>query len=144
MGDVQRGDDVWVLCELVLLRGHEALEMLGHRLQKLGVIWVRGSGAFELQVLYERRLGLKDFLGLCTQPLIREVCCCETRGEGLDFGISRGDGFRLRGASCCGLGPIGRALSRFRAVFDLRKRILLFNAARRFPSAGTLQRHHLR
>ena len=106
-----------MLCELVLPRGHEALEMLGHRLQKLGVIWVRGSGAFELQVLYERRLGLKDFPGLCTQPLIREVSCCETRGEGLDFGVLRGDGCRLRGASCCGLGLMERVFSRIRAEF---------------------------
>ena len=106
-----------MLFELVLLPGREALEMLGHRLQKLGVIWVRGSGAFELQVLYERRLGLKAPLGLFTQPLIREVCCCETRGEGLDFGVLRGDGCRLRGASCCVLGPMERPVSLITAVF---------------------------
>ena len=119
MGDVQlqRGDDVWVLFELVLLRGREALEMLGHRLPKLGVIWVPGSGALEPQVLYERRLGLKHFPGLFTQPLLREACFCEMRGEGLDFGVSHGDGFRLRGVKCCGTGPADRAFSRIRAVF---------------------------
>ena len=106
-----------MLFELVLLPGREALEMRGHRLPKLGVLWVPGSGALEPQVLYERRLGLKAPLGLCTQPLIREVCCCETRGEGLDFGVLRGDGFRLRGASCCVLGPMERVSSRIGAVF---------------------------
>ena len=117
MGDVQRGDDVWVLFELVLLRGHEALEMLGHQRPKLGVLWVPGSGALEPQVLYERRLGLKAPLGICTQPLIREFCCCETRGEGFHFSVSGGDGCRLRGESCCGLGPTERVSSRIRAVF---------------------------
>ena len=133
-----------MLCELVLLRGREALEMLGHRLQKLGVIWVRGSGAFELQVLYERRLGLKAPLGLCTQPLISEACCCEMRGEGLDFGVSGGDGCRLRGASCCGLGPIERDLSRTGAVFR-RKPAGVFSNAHRVPAAArTYPRRHLR
>ena len=120
-----------MLCELVLLRGREALEMLGHRLQKLGVIWVRGSGAFELQVLYERRLGRKAPLGLCTQPLLREACFCKTPGEGLDFGVLRGDGCRLRGASCCVLGPLDRVSSRIRAVFGCG----LAAARYRFPAA---------
>ena len=122
-----------MLFELVLLRGREALEMLGHRLQKLGVIWVRGSGAFELQVLYERRLGRKAPLGLCTQPLIRDVCFCETPGEGLDFGVLRGDGCRLRGASCCLLGMTERGSSRIGAVFT-RCTAVSFSNADRVPA----------
>ena len=120
-----------MLFELVLLRGREALEMLGHRLQKLGVIWVRGSSALEPQVLYESRLGLKAPRGLCTQPLIREVCFCETPGEGLDFGVLRGDGFGLRGASCLLLGQMERVSSRIRAVFGCG----LAAARYRFPAA---------
>lgn len=108
-----------MLFELVLIPGHEALEPIDHRLPKPRAIWVRGSSALEPQVLYERRLGLKDFPGLFTQPLIREVCCCETRGEGLDFGVLGGDGCRLRGASCCVLGPMERVASRIGAVFGL-------------------------
>ena len=106
-----------MLFELVLLLGREALEPLDHRLPKPRAIWVRGSSALEPQVLYESRLGLKAPRGLCTQPLIREVCFCETPGEGLDFGVLRGDGCRLRGASCCGLGLMERVFSRIRAEF---------------------------
>ena len=52
-------------------------------------------------------------------PLARlcGIRLCEMRGEGLDSGISHGDGFRLRGVKCCGTGPADRAFSRIRAVF---------------------------
>ena len=133
-----------MLCELVLLRGREALEMLGHRLQKLGVIWVRGSGAFELQVLYERRLGRKAPLGLCTQPLLREACFCKTPGEGLDSGVLRGDGCRLRGASCLPLSPTERVSSRIGAVFRREPAGLCSNAHRVPAAARTYPRRHLR